>query len=149
MNKNEHQMNDEPEFIYAPESDTTDIPVIELKKWKILIVDDEPDIHEVTQMSLNDFEFSGSGLEFLGAYSAKQAKEILTNNSDIAVALIDVVMEKEHSGLELVKFIREKLKNSIIRLILRTGQPGQAPQREVVKNFWLYIMLNLLMKSLK
>ena len=115
------------EMIFAPEDASEENRVKSEKKWKILIVDDEQDIHDVTMLSLNDFEFGGRGLQFLSAYSAKQAIEILNDNTDIAVALVDVVMEDEHAGLNLIKRIREELNNELIRLILRTGQPGQAP----------------------
>ena len=80
------------DLVYAPEDDNTADKVVNDTPWKILIVDDEPDIHAVTQMSLKNFEFGGRGLEFLNAYSAQQAKEILLEEDDIAVALVDVVM---------------------------------------------------------
>jgi len=137
MTENKNPVKDKSDLIYAPESNSieTATSTTPIKKWKILIVDDEPDIHEVTQMSLNNFDFCGVGLHFLNAYSAQQAKKILCDNSDISVALVDVVMEHEHAGLELIKFIREELGNNLIRLILRTGQPGQAPEREVIRSY--------------
>lgn len=104
-------------------------------EWKILIVDDERIVHESTKMVLNDFVFQNKELVFLSAYNAAEAKSILKEHKDIAVILLDVVMEKEDSGLKLVKFIRDELKNSFIRIILRTGQPGQAPEEEVVINY--------------
>jgi response regulator RpfG family c-di-GMP phosphodiesterase len=103
--------------------------------WNILIVDDEKIVHESTKMVLNDFVFQNKKINFLCAYSAKEAKELLRENDDIAVVLLDVVMEKDNSGLELVKFIRDDLGNKFIRIILRTGQPGQAPEEDVVINY--------------
>ena len=103
--------------------------------WKVLVVDDEPDIHEITKLNLKGFQFADRQLEFLHAYSAEQAKEILQQHSDIAVALIDVVMETDDAGLKLVEYIRKPLANMMIRLIIRTGQPGQAPERYVIDNF--------------
>jgi len=123
------------DLVYAPEDDNTADKVVNDTPWKILIVDDEPDIHAVTQMSLKNFEFGGRGLEFLNAYSAQQAKEILLEEDDIAVALVDVVMETEHAGLDLIRYIREELGDEFIRLILRTGQPGQAPERKVIREY--------------
>lgn len=104
-------------------------------QWNILIVDDEKIVHESTKMVLNDFIFENKKINFLCAYSALEAKEILSEVDDISVVLLDVVMEKDDSGLELVKFIRDELRNSFIRIILRTGQPGQAPEEEVVINY--------------
>jgi len=135
MNTQEHHTNNISDLIYAPESEVSNKSTLPIKKWKILIVDDEPDIHEVTQMSLDNFEYSETGLQILNAYSAQQAKEILKNHSDISVALIDVVMESEHAGLELVRYIREEIENNLIRLVLRTGQPGQAPERDVIREY--------------
>ncbi|MCP4698360.1 MAG: DUF3369 domain-containing protein, partial [Gammaproteobacteria bacterium] len=103
--------------------------------WKVLVADDEPDVHAVTQLSLRDFRFAGKGLHFLQAASAREAREILSAEPGIAVALIDVVMETDDAGLKLVEFIREKLRNSFIRLIIRTGQPGVAPERYVIDHY--------------
>lgn len=126
---------DESELMFAPEDDGASPSSLSNMTWKILIIDDEPDIHEVTQMSLANFEFGGCGLTFLNAYSAQQAREILKQEKNVAVALVDVVMENEHAGLELIKYIREELNNEFIRLILRTGQPGQAPERKVIREY--------------
>lgn len=122
------------DLIYAPEETPRD-DLTRDGGWKILIIDDEPGIHEVTRMGLKNFEFGGRGLEFLNAYSASEAKVILQAHKDIAVALVDVVMESDHSGLNLVRYIREELNNEFIRLVLRTGQPGQAPERQVLREY--------------
>jgi len=124
--------NEKSKMTYAEEENDTSRPLFGASAWKILIIDDEPDIHKITQLSLNDFEFAGRGVEFLNAYSAEEAKVILQKYDDIAIALVDVVMENEHAGLDLVKYIREELHNEFVRLILRTGQPGQAPERKVI-----------------
>ncbi len=115
---------------HAPVSDLTAI-----RPWRILIVDDEPEVHEVTELVLGDFEFEGRPLEFLHAHSAIQARELLASEEDLAVVLLDVVMESDDAGLGLVGYIRETLGNQFIRIVLRTGQPGQAPEREVVANY--------------
>lgn len=108
---------------------------IDYDNWNILIVDDEKIVHESTKMVLNDFVFQNKRINFLCAYNAEEAKTILKDHDDIAVVLLDVVMEKDNSGLELVRFIRDELKNKFIRIILRTGQPGQAPEEEVIVNY--------------
>jgi response regulator RpfG family c-di-GMP phosphodiesterase len=124
------------DLIFAPEEpDSEDSPGVVNTPWKILIVDDEPGIHDVTLFSLKDFQFDGCGLTFFSAYSGIEAKQILADEKDIAIALIDVVMEEEHAGLDLVKYIREQINNKIIRIVLRTGQPGQAPERDVISNY--------------
>lgn len=105
------------------------------KPWKLLLIDDEPEVHEVTRLVLNNFRFEGKGLQFLSAYNVDEAKKLLQEHDNIAVTLLDVVMETETSGLELVKYIREVLHNHQIRIVLRTGQPGQAPEHEVISNY--------------
>jgi response regulator RpfG family c-di-GMP phosphodiesterase len=106
-----------------------------LPPWRVLIVDDEVAIHEVTQMVIHGFEFEGRKVQFLHAYSAQEAREILASTDDIAIALLDVVMESTNAGLELARWIREDLGNHQIRLVLRTGQPGEAPEERVIRDF--------------
>ena len=103
--------------------------------WKILVVDDDADVRKLAHLNLKSFEFEGRALEFFDAKTAQEAKEILEQQPDIAVALIDVVMETEDAGLKLVEHIRYDLHNHFIRLIIRTGQPGVAPERTVIDNY--------------
>ena len=42
------------------------------------------------------------------------------------------VLIADNSGLKLVKFIREELKNPSVRIILRTGYPGKVPAQQVI-----------------
>ena len=113
----------------------TTTPKQKLAPWKILIVDDEIDIHTMTRLALKNFEFAGKKLEILKAMSGKEAREILKNESDIAVAFVDVVMETDDAGLLLIDFIRNDIKIFLIRLIIRTGQPGMAPEKEVIERY--------------
>lgn len=103
--------------------------------WKILIVDDEVEVHEVTRLALSDFTFEGKSIAFLSAYSAAEAKPLLREHPDIAIVFLDVVMETENAGLDVVTYIRQALQNSIARIIVRTGQPGQAPENVVAVNY--------------
>jgi response regulator RpfG family c-di-GMP phosphodiesterase len=103
--------------------------------WKLLVVDDEPEVHLITKMVLKDYVFEGRPLKILDAASAEEAKPFLEAHPDIAVILLDVVMETEQSGLELVKWIRDELKNSLVRIILRTGQPGSAPEKQIIIDY--------------
>lgn len=103
--------------------------------YKILIADDEEEVHQVTKMILKDFVFEGIGLTFLSAYTGEEVMDILKQQSDIALIFLDVVMEKSRSGLDVVEGIRHTLKNNLIRIILRTGQPGEAPEDEVIRKY--------------
>jgi len=103
--------------------------------WKILIVDDEENVHKITKIALKGFLFENKGVELFSAYCEADAKSILQKEKDIALVLLDVVMEKDDSGLLLVEYIRKQLNNSLIRIVLRTGQPGKAPEHEIIGKY--------------
>ena len=103
--------------------------------WKILIVDDEPEVHAVTKLALSDFTFQGKNLSFFSAYSGAEARQLIAQHPDAAIMLLDVVMETDDAGLLVARYIREQLHNEHVRIILRTGQPGQAPERQVIINY--------------
>lgn len=107
----------------------------EMRPWRVLIVDDEPDIHSVTKMALASVIFKNRGLELLSAYSGAEGFEILAKERNIALVLLDVVMESDDAGLVLAKRIRNELDNQLVRIVLRTGQPGQAPEERVIVDF--------------
>ncbi|UTY56809.1 DUF3369 domain-containing protein [Massilia sp. erpn] len=102
------------------------------RSWRVLIVDDDQDVHAVTRLALRNVSFKGRELELFSAYSGREAYEILGNTPDIALVLLDVVMETDDAGLLLARRIREELHNTIVRVVLRTGQPGQAPEQRVI-----------------
>jgi len=103
--------------------------------WNVLVVDDDHDVHIATRRALKDLQFDGRGINFMSAYSAVQARVMLATELDIAVVLLDVVMETEDAGLRLVRFIRDELKNANVRIVLRTGQAGQAPAEEIILKY--------------
>lgn len=103
--------------------------------WKVIIADDEPEVHTVTRLVLEDFRFNDRPLKFLSAFSGEETCQLIRENPDTALLLLDVVMESEHAGLKVVKYIRDTLKNNFVRIILRTGQPGQAPERAVISTY--------------
>ncbi|MCE3606466.1 DUF3369 domain-containing protein [Massilia sp. P8910] len=106
-----------------------------LAPWKVLLVDDEPDIHDITKLTLSRFRLDGRALTFLHAYTGAEAKQVLARESDIALVFLDVVMEHDDSGLEVARWMREDLGNQFTRIVLRTGQPGQAPEERVIVNY--------------
>jgi response regulator RpfG family c-di-GMP phosphodiesterase len=110
-------------------------PSPKLAPWKVLLVDDEPDIHDVTKLTLSRFRLDGRALSFVHAYSGAEAKEVLAREQDIALVFLDVVMEQEDSGLEVARWMRQELDNQFTRIVLRTGQPGQAPEERVIVNY--------------
>jgi EAL domain-containing protein (putative c-di-GMP-specific phosphodiesterase class I) len=100
--------------------------------WLVLLVDDEPEVHEITRLVLANTTFSGAPVELHSAFSAAEARTFLEGHRDTALMLLDVVMETDDAGLRLVKDVRERMANADLQIILRTGQPGMAPEREVV-----------------
>lgn len=106
-----------------------------LERWKILVVDDEMDVHEITKLVLANHRFQDKSISLLNAYSAAEAKHLLKEHNDIALIFLDVVMESDDAGLELVRYIREELQNNFVRIILRTGQPGYAPEETVILQY--------------
>ena len=103
--------------------------------WKLAIVDDDEGVHSVTRLVLGDLRYKGWPVQLLHAYSAAEARRLLQNESDIAVMLLDVVLETDHAGLDLVGYIRSELNNARVRIILRTGQPGQAPEARIIAEY--------------
>jgi len=97
--------------------------------WPVLIVDDEQSVHYATSYALSNTIVEGRPLDFLHAYSAKEAQECLSNRSDVAVMLLDVVMEHENSGLELVRLLRTEMNMHTLRIICAPGNRGMRPRR--------------------
>jgi DNA-binding MarR family transcriptional regulator/CheY-like chemotaxis protein len=122
---------EDEEIVFAEETERSQPE----ESWKILIVDDDVEVHEVTKLALGDFILEGKSLTFISAYSAQEAKQLIQAHSDTAIIFLDVVMETENAGLQVVKYIREELGNQLVRIILRTGQPGRAPENVVAVSY--------------
>jgi signal transduction histidine kinase/CheY-like chemotaxis protein len=105
------------------------------RRWKIAVIDDDQAVHEGTRFALSDYNLNGQTLEILSAYSAAEGRSLMRAHPDIAAVLLDVIMETDAAGLDLVEYIRNDLQNETVRIILRTGQPGQAPERRVIVQY--------------
>ncbi|MEG4168990.1 MULTISPECIES: ATP-binding protein [unclassified Microcoleus] len=125
------EFNSDEELFFADEV-SQDTPT---ESWKILIVDDEPQVHTATELALRKFVCENKSLKFISAYSATQARQLIQEHPDVAIILLDVIMETDDAGLEFVKYVREVLGNQLVRIILRTGQPGQVPEKSVIINY--------------
>jgi DNA-binding response OmpR family regulator len=106
-----------------------------VRKWKVAVIDDDAAVHEGTRFALSDYNLNGATLEILSAYSAAEGRKLMHDHPDIAAVLLDVIMETDVAGLDLVEYIRNEIKNETVRIILRTGQPGQAPERRVIVDY--------------
>ncbi|MGQ0466471.1 MAG: adenylate/guanylate cyclase domain-containing protein [Sporichthyaceae bacterium] len=119
-------LDEDPELVPASDPATW---------WKLLVVDDEPEVHKVTELALSGFAFEERRVQIVNAYSGIEARQILAEHPDTAVILLDVVMETDDAGLEFVRWVRGELGNRMVRIILRTGQPGHAPEQKVVVDY--------------
>lgn len=126
--------NEQDDLLVFDDDEHTDIAERQ-HPWRILLVDDEPDVHAATLFALKDTLIAERPLHFEHAYSASEAKQMLQQPNEFAVAIIDVVMEASDAGLQLVQYIRETAGNDELRIILRTGQPGYAPEIETIKQY--------------
>jgi response regulator RpfG family c-di-GMP phosphodiesterase len=126
-------MNDD--FLFANNDVVEEEEESSFGTWKVIIIDDEPEVHAVTKLALSDFVFQDKSLEFYSAYSGEDGKKLILEHPDAAIVLLDVVMETDDAGLRVAKYIREEAHNHKVRIILRTGQPGQAPERQVILDY--------------
>lgn len=131
------KFDDEDLLSFKPEEapDSDDEALTEQRVWRILIADDEDDVHQATKYALRDIQLLGRNIEFYHAYDSQQALETLKSIEDIAVIVLDVVMETSNAGLDLVPVIRDELGIADTRIILRTGEPNQAPEMDVIRNY--------------
>jgi len=118
-------------FLFEDEVETTTSEDI----WHILSVDDEPSIHQVTELVLSGFSFENKKIKLSTADSASSAIEFLKKNSDVALVLLDIVMERDDAGFDVANYLREDINNHTTRIIIRTGQPGSFPEAEVIRKF--------------
>jgi signal transduction histidine kinase len=132
-------MNSESELLFGDEpTESSNVKLPDRsdgKEYLVLVVDDDEYVHQLTQMVLKGFTFEGAPIRLASALSAKEAMAFLSTHSNVAAALVDVVMETDHAGLDLVNYIRNDCNNNEIRLIVRTGQPGAAPEESVFKDY--------------
>jgi len=103
--------------------------------WKVLVVDDDEEVHAATVFALNDLHLCGRRLHLIHARSAAESAAVMGSEAEIAVILLDVVMESPDAGLRLIQRIRQELRQTDVRIILRTGQPGNAPELEVIRDY--------------
>lgn len=103
--------------------------------WKVLILDSRSSVHQATKLLLQKLSFAGKSFMALSSFSLQEAKEMLQRDSDIAIVLMDVEINEENIGLNLVHFIRKELQNEKIRIVLRTGYPDLLPEKEIIKNY--------------
>lgn len=103
--------------------------------WRVLIADDDVEVHRATEFALWGAEIEGRRLELLHANNATETLRLLREQADMAVAMLDVVMETPDAGLKVAEAIRNELHLESLRIVLRTGQPGYAPELDVIRRY--------------
>ncbi|MDB5935617.1 MAG: Response regulator [Massilia sp.] len=136
MQATDQVSEDDPDLFVDDEAATSaGATSVEASPWRILIVDDDVDVHVVTKFALSNTNFQGRRLSFFHAYSAKEALGKLRDTPDIALVLLDVMMETADAGLRFARQVRDILHNDLVRIVLRTGQPGQALEHTIIVDY--------------
>ncbi len=127
--------DDDDDFLIEDDAPDASPPAQPAAPWTILVVDDDVSVHSITRLVLGDVRFMDRPLHIISAHTSREAASILRKRTDIALILLDVVMESDDAGLRLVREVRETIGNKAVRIILRTGEPGQAPERRVILDY--------------
>jgi len=135
LNDNEKNIDDGLDWLAEEKAEKHPFNETDYNSWVILVVDDDEGVHQATDMAIQGFCFEGTPLDIIHAYSGQECQSIIEQRDDIALILLDVVMESEDAGLNAVKYIRSELSNNTTRIILRTGQPGIAPEQSVIRDY--------------
>jgi len=107
---------------------------VDKETWKVMVIDDDESVHQISDLVLRNFTFMEKGLEVIHGYSGEEACDLINKHPDTAAMLLDVVMENDKAGLEVVKYVREQLNNHCLQIVLRTGQAGSSTEEQVVRN---------------
>jgi signal transduction histidine kinase len=134
MTTHDDEQNTEQDLVFVEEDEGQKVGP-SANPWRILIVDDEATVHQVTRFALAGYRYLDRPLEFVSAHSEREAKDLLNREQGFSLLFLDVVMETSDAGLNVVKFIREELRNDVMQIIMRTGQPGEHPEEDIIKNF--------------
>jgi CheY-like chemotaxis protein len=127
-------VDEDDDIMFLSETDAHQENIKVLIPWKILIADDDTNVHDTTVLALNGVLIQGRPLEFMHAYSAQGAHQLVRSHPDTALILLDVVMESSDAGLKLVPLLRNELDRQNLRIIMRTGQPGYAKEH-IMENY--------------
>jgi len=104
------------------------------QRWPVLVVDDDPAVLRLASLILGGESLDGVPVEVLTAASGAEARSVLMARPDVAVAVIDVIMETQESGLDLVRWLSACPAHVATRRVLHTGQPGEGREEQVSRS---------------
>ena len=103
--------------------------------WEILLVDDDTSIHTIIKKYLDGLTVFSKKIKILHGHNAKEAKQLIKENQDTALAFVDIAMETPDAGLELVNYIRHELHNKDIRIILLDSGDSPLPANAIIERY--------------
>jgi CheY-like chemotaxis protein len=113
-------------------------------KWKILVVDDDWGTFEITTLALKNLPHFNDTLELYYAPSAAAAIKFLKNNHNVAIILLDIVMESNDAGLKVIDYVRDVQNDFFTQIVVRTGYHGPISENGLM---FLYDIQGYLSKS--
>ncbi|MFA7292766.1 MAG: response regulator [Rhodocyclaceae bacterium] len=126
---------DEDLIVLIEDGEDDSVDVHAQSAWRILIADDDQSVHEATVAALAGQRVHDRPLSFLHTYSAAETISLLASTDKVHLVLLDVVMESPDAGLRAVTDIRNTLGLHDLKIIIRTGQPGHAPEQEIRREY--------------
>ena len=130
-----HAASDDDVIMVIEDMEDGDLNEQAQSAWQILIADDDHSVHEATVAALSGQRVHNRSLSFLHAYSAAATVSLLATSKGVHLVLLDVVMESPDAGLRAVTEIRETLGLHDLKIVIRTGQPGHAPEQEIRREY--------------
>ncbi len=100
--------------------------------FSILVVDGTPTLLTLAEEALADLSVDGASVRLIGASSAAEARQALYDSPEIAVILLEPVLEQERAGLDLIAHIRNDLGNQRTRVVVCTAHPDSINEEEVI-----------------
>lgn len=104
--------------------------------FNVLIVDDEPDIHAAIKMSIKHETVLGCPLNILSAHSKAEAMSLMKSfDGEISLIFLDVIMETENAGFELLAEIRQSNDFPQPQVAMVTGQAGLTSELDATRTY--------------
>lgn len=103
--------------------------------WRVLVVDSHPDVHAAARAALAGQTLFDRPVEFIHASSEDEALALLLREQDVAMVLLEADTPGQDGGQCLLDYIRNSAGLRNTRIVLRTGNQGQAPGLEALLRY--------------